>query len=352
MQSNQEETINFIQALEVSDEEKKVLIKRFKKMQKELTRSDFKLKRTMNDREIAINLLNTTIDDLQKKQEEVAEANHRLIQNKKEIEDKNILLLEQKELLEEQSEILQDHLRKLEISYQELEQFSYIASHDLKSPLRSIAGFAQLLRRKYLGKLGAEADEYIEFIVKGTVHMNEVIRDLLEYSKMGQNAPTFENVNLNEIMGIVVNNLQSELREKNVVLEVTEMPILKVHKTGIIQVFQNLIANGIKFQGIDQPKIIVRSEQRGNYWTFSIQDNGVGLDETYQEKVFLPFQRINGNQIKGTGIGLAICKKVVLMHKGEIWYTSKNQEGTTFYFSIFQQPVGNIAPAEIQNGRV
>lgn len=349
MQLNQEETIKLIYALDAPDEQKRVLLKRFKKMEKELTRSDFKLKRTMNDREIAINLLNTTIDDLQKKQEEVAEANYRLIQQKEEIENKNLLLLEQKELLEEQSETLQDHLHKLEISYQELEQFSYIASHDLKSPLRSIAGFAQLLRRKYLGKIGAEADEYIEFIVKGTVHMSEVIRDLLEYSKMGQNAPNFELINLNDIIGLVMDNLQSEMRENDVILEVTEMPTLRVHKTGIIQIFQNLIANAIKFQDISRPKVIVKSEQKGNYWKFSVQDNGIGLDEAYQEKVFLPFQRITGNKIKGTGIGLAICKKVVLMHKGEIWYTSKNQEGTTFHFTIYQQPIGNIAPSEIQN---
>jgi len=311
---------NMIRSLDISDEQKRNLLKAAKKTEKQVTRLDFQLKRTKNDREIAINLLNASIEDLEEKQNELADANDQLSA--------------QKELLEIQSKDLQNHFDKLENSYQELEEFSYIASHDLKSPLRSIAGFAQLLKRKYGSQLGAEADEYINFIVKATVHMGEVIRDLLEYSKMGKSNLAFESTSINDIIGNVIENLQAEIQLNNAIIEIGEMPTLLVYRTGIAQVFQNLISNAIKFRKEEQPFIKIESCYCDGVWKFSVADNGIGLDESFQKKVSLPFQRIEGSKIKGTGIGLAICKKVILLHKGDIGYTSNVGEGTTFYFSI------------------
>jgi light-regulated signal transduction histidine kinase (bacteriophytochrome) len=312
-----------IRALDISDEQKKIMLKEFKKTQKQIIRLDFQLKRTKNDREIAMNLMNKSIEDLEEKQNELATANQ--------------LLSKQKQLLEEQSKDLQNHLEQLEISYRELEQFSYIASHDLKSPLRSIAGFAQLLKRKYGSKLGEEADEYINFIVKATVHMNEVIRDLLEYSKMGKNTIEFEETNMNDMLESILEHLQAEIQQNNAIIEMGQMPILKIHKTGISQVFQNLISNAIKFRKDEAPHIKISAFLKNGLWQFSVSDNGIGLDESYQKKVFMPFQRIDNNKIKGTGIGLAICKKIVLLHKGNIWFESKIDQGTTFHFTIGNQ---------------
>ncbi len=314
---------NMIRSLDISDEQKRMLLKEYKQTQKQITRLDFQLKRTKNDREIAINLLNTSIEDLEEKQNELAKANK--------------LLSEQKQLLEEQSKNLQEHFNKLENSYQELEQFSYIASHDLKSPLRSIAGFAQLLKRKYGSELGEEADEYIDFIVKATVHMGDVIRDLLEYSKMGKSNLLFELTDMNEVIKTIIQNLRADIEQSKAIIEIDNLPTLAIHRTGIAQVFQNLIGNAIKFKGDASPIIKIKCEQHNNAWQFSIEDNGIGLDESFKNKVFLPFQRINGDKVKGTGIGLAICKKVILLHRGDIWYTSKKGEGTTFYFTLIEQ---------------
>lgn len=303
-----------VQALDIDEKQKRDLLEEVKKTQKQVTRLDFQLSRTKNDRNIAVNLLNLSIEDLEKQQ---------------------TLLSEQKLLLETQAKDLQVSLEKLEQSYQELEQFSYIASHDLKSPLRSIAGFAQLLQRKYKKEINEEADEYIDFIVKATVHMGNVIRDLLEYSKTGKSDLPFEETDINDVIADVLENLQVEIQNSNAIIEIGEMPTLNIYQTGIIQLFQNLISNAIKFkQAPTSPYIKISASRKDNIWQFSVTDNGIGLDEEFQEKVFLPFQRIYGNKAKGTGIGLAICKKVVLLHKGDIWFNSKLNEGSTFHFTI------------------
>jgi light-regulated signal transduction histidine kinase (bacteriophytochrome) len=303
-----------IHSLNIDDKQKRDLLDEVKKTQKQATRLDFQLNRTKNDRDIAVNLLNVSIEDLEKQQTQLSE---------------------QKLLLETQSKDLQASLKKLENSYKELEQFSYIASHDLRSPLRSIAGFAQLLQRKYKGEINQEADEYIDFIVKATVHMGNVIRDLLEYSKTGKSDLPFDVTDISNLINDVLGNLQAEIDYSNAVIEIGEMPTLNIYQTGITQLFQNLISNAIKFKQPDvAPFIKISASNKDNIWQFSIADNGIGLDEEFQEKVFLPFQRIYGNKVKGTGIGLAICKKIVLLHRGDIWYNSKPNEGSIFHFTI------------------
>lgn len=336
MESDLEKLRNTINSLVFDEASKDALLRDLAKVNKRAVKVDFQLKRSIKDSHIAKNLLVKTIEDLEKEQALLAEANDLLLSQKAEIENKNKILIEQKKLLENQSSTLKEQFEKLEASYHELEQFSSIASHDLKSPLRSIAGFSQLLKKQYKGKLDERADEYIDFIVKSITHMDNVIRDLLEYSQMGKNDLDYEAVDFNEILYFVQSNLQTEMMQSEAEILFEYLPTIRAYETGIIQVFQNLISNAIKFKGNKRPKIKISAQKKGKQWVFSVGDNGIGLDTAYQEKVFLPFQQVEGNKIKGTGIGLAVCKKIVLMHKGEIWYEANPEGGTIFHFSICQ----------------
>jgi light-regulated signal transduction histidine kinase (bacteriophytochrome) len=221
------------------------------------------------------------------------------------------------------------------MSYEELEQFSYIASHDLKSPLRTIASYAQLMQRRYGGKLGEDADEFLQYITSGARQMNEIIKDLLEYSFVQKQEDTFSVIDLNEVMEIVRFNLHMELSDANAILDIGPLPEkLNASKSAMIQLFQNLVGNAIKFHGEGQPEIRVAGKQEAGHWLFWVEDNGIGLDERFSKKVFLPFQRLVARDLPGSGIGLAICKKVVRLHRGDIWYESRPGGGTTFYFTI------------------
>lgn len=303
--------------------------------EKDLYRMDFQMKRILKDKFIIVNLLNKTIEDLKEQQAFIENVNQELSQQKAEIEKKNLELHLQKAVVEEQSEKLSENLEALAMSYKELEQFSYIASHDLKSPLRTIASYAQLLKRRYYKSIDKEADEFIEFIVKGTNQMNEIIRDLLEYSQSGRDK-AFDVIDLNDTLEMVQFNLQAEIQESQATIRYSDLPSLFVHKSGMLQLFQNLVGNAIKFRGNDPPLIIIDHAANRNTWQFTVSDNGLGMDESFQEKAFQPFQRIGYLDRPGTGIGLAICRKIVKMHKGDIWYQSQSGKGTAFHFTIAQ----------------
>ncbi len=317
--------------LSVSEAQKEELCAHGARFQKELGRLDFQMNRTLKDKSIVINLLNTTIDELRSQQ--------------KQTEASNIELQAQKRLVEEQSMKLAENLRMLEKSYAELEQFSYIASHDLKSPLRTIASYAGLLKRRYVGQLDPEAIDFVDYIVNGASHMNEIIRDLLEYAGITREQQ-FEELDLNETIGLVNQNLAAEIRETRASVDCQKLPVLAAHKTGMLQLFQNLVANAIKFRGNEPPAITIQCQERLRFWQFTVADNGLGLDESYQEKAFQPFQRINHLDRPGTGMGLAICHKIVKMHKGDIWFKSTPGNGTTFYFTISKDMRGNAALAK------
>ncbi len=319
MQSIYDEHIAFILSLSLPEETRSELLNYATKHNKEVQRFDFMLKRTIKDKAIMINLLNRSIDELRLRQEEVESTNREL--------------QHQKQLVEEQTAQLSEQLKMLEKSYAELEQFSYIASHDLKSPLRTIASYAGLLKRRYAGQLDAEAIEFVEYIVKGASHMNEIIRDLLEYAGLSKEGSA-EEVNFNEVAQIVVQNLATEIKESQAEIFIPELPTLNAYRTGIMQLFQNLVANAIKFKGDQPPVICIEVKERLKFWQFTVTDNGLGLDESYQQKAFLPFQRINHLDRPGTGMGLAICKKIAKLHKGDIWYKSEMGKGATFYFTL------------------
>lgn len=314
-----------LSVLSLSKEEKENFLQSiFPIVQEQQKRIDFFHTRMLKDKNIAINLLNQAIDDLQVKQEQIQQVNQTLVK--------------QKQLLETQSEQLRESLEKLEMSYEELEQFSYIASHDLRSPLRTIASYAQLLQRRYGNKLDQDGDEFLSFIVSGVKQMNSIISDLLDYSFIRDQKESFESIDFQEILGMVQFNLQSEIKESNALIEVGTLPDgLIASKSGMLQLFQNLIGNAIKFRGDRQPHIRISAQEENAQWQFTIADNGVGLDEQYANKVFLPFQRLEKNTLPGSGIGLAICKKIVKLHQGTIWYNSQPGEGTSFYFTISQE---------------
>ncbi len=253
----------------------------------------------------------------------------------------NNQLLQQKILLEEQSEKLTKNLHALQMSYSELELFAYVASHDLKSPLRNIGSYAQLLKRRYQGKLDADADEFIDFIVHNAQMMNSIITDLLVYSRVDRDKELVK-VNLNRLIELVRHNLREMIGENDAIIECGELPTLWVHRSNIVQLFQNLIENAIKFRAEHIPHITIAAHirEKDGFWQISVKDNGVGLDEQYHEKAFLPFQRINNRERPGSGMGLAICRKVVRLHGGEIWYHRNRHNhqngGTSFHFTIPQ----------------
>ncbi len=309
----------FIHTHAMPDVETHELLGHCSDLRKEFQRSDFQIKRTIKDKLIVTNLLNRTIDELRRQHTAVETTNEEL--------------RFQKQLVEEQSEKLAEQLHMLEKSYAELEQFSYIASHDLKSPLRTISSFAGLLKRRYFVQLDAEANEFIDYIVKAADHMNEVIKDLLEYSGINKETVA-ETIDVGEVLSLVMQNLGTEVNESNAQIVFGELPVIIGLRTGMMQLFQNLVANAIKFRSDAPPLIAIEGQSLENAWQFHVKDNGLGLDETYSEKAFLPFQRISYLDRPGTGMGLAICKKIVMRHNGTIWYKSEMGKGTCFSFTI------------------
>ncbi|MFK7936265.1 MAG: ATP-binding protein [Saprospiraceae bacterium] len=324
-----------ISLLDLPDIKKEALLAGLKQADKEYQRVDFSVKRTLKDKTIVVNLLEKTIEDLQIQQAYIEQTNQQLSEHQIEIEAKNKKLEVQKQLIEAHSHQLKENIEELENSYAELEQFSYIASHDLKSPLRTISGYARLLQRRYGRQLEGEANEFLTFIINGVKHMNDTICDLLEYSRAGKQEPHFVMTNLNQTIELVKFNLREEIESTNTQIIIrNELPKLFALKSGITQLFQNLIGNAIKFRSTHPPVITINALFQQTHWVVTVSDNGVGMDENFQHKAFQPFQRLNNIERPGTGMGLAICKKIVQMHNGTIRYASTNGAGTTFYITL------------------
>ncbi|KCZ72921.1 PAS domain S-box [Candidatus Methanoperedens nitroreducens] len=235
---------------------------------------------------------------------------------------------------------VQERTAELARSNAELEQFAYIASHDLQEPLRMISGFTQLLSRRYKGKLDRSADEFIDYIVDGTTRMQRMIEDLLAYSRVGTRGRPFELTNLEDVFDQAVTNLKVAIEENKATVTHDPLPNVMGDATQIIQLFQNLISNGIKFRKEEPPHVHVFARRKENEWVFSVKDNGIGIAPEFFEHLFQLFQRqYTRDEYPGTGIGLAICKKIVERHGGRIWAESEVGRGSTFYFTI---PVRNF----------
>jgi len=226
--------------------------------------------------------------------------------------------------------------QNLERSNNDLEQFAYVANHDLQEPLRMISSYTQLLERKYKDKLDRDANDYIRFVVDGAIRMQKLLNDLLEFSRINSPIKKIEQVAISTVLGQVISNLQQMITEHSALITNDDLPVVKVAESQILRVFQNLIENAIKFKKkTELPKIHISCKMQNNMYQFSITDNGIGMDMQYHDRVFIVFQRLHSvKEYPGTGIGLSICKRIVERHGGSIWFESKVNEGTTFYFTI------------------
>jgi PAS domain S-box-containing protein len=239
----------------------------------------------------------------------------------------------------EELKILHYQLKKtvdeLKRSNNELQQFAYAASHDLQEPLRMITSFSQLLERRYKDRLDKDAEEFIEFILQGAQSMKHLIDDLLIYAKVTMNPKEFEQVDFENVLNVVQSNLSVSIEENNATITHDPLPNVFADDSQMIQVFQNLIGNAIKFKGKNKPKIHISVQKCENEWKFALEDNGIGIDPENQEKIFEVFNRLHTREeYPGTGVGLSICQKIVERHFGQIWAESELGKGTTFYFTI------------------
>lgn len=214
---------------------------------------------------------------------------------------------------------LQARADELVRSNEELLQFAYVASHDLQEPLRTVSGFAQLLQRRYEGKLGPDADEYIGYVTAGVQRMKSLIEDLLAYSRVSRGSEPATPVDLNRVVDTALANLHGAITAASAAIRVGQLPTLPGNERQLVQLFQNLVGNAVKFRTEDIPKIEIGARQSGNDWIISVRDNGIGIDARHAEQVFVLFQRLNGrDKYPGNGIGLTICKKIVDLHRGRI----------------------------------
>lgn len=246
------------------------------------------------------------------------------------------LLVELRETNEKLEEKVRERTAELERSNRELEQFAYVVSHDLQAPLRSITGFLNLLARRYQGQLSTEADEFINFAVDGAERMKQMINDILAFSQVGTPQASFAAADSREILIQALAALQADIEESGAMVTHDELPTVAADGNQLAQLFQNLIGNALKYcQPGAPPCIHVAAEEKETAWEFRVHDHGIGIDPQHTDRIFQIFQRLHTRkESPGTGIGLAICKKIVERHGGRIWVESEPGQGSTFFFSL------------------
>ncbi|NGZ05361.1 MAG: PAS domain S-box protein [Magnetococcales bacterium] len=224
---------------------------------------------------------------------------------------------------------------ELERSNRDLQQFAHVASHDLQEPLRQVSGFAQLLARRYQGQLDAKAEQFIDYMVEGTQHMQELIEALLSFSRVQTHGGPLAEISCERVLDQVMRNLATAIAQSGATITRDRLPDIRADSFQLVRMFQNLISNAIKFRGAELPRIHVGVEEIEGFWRFSVRDNGIGIAERHRERIFIIFQRLHTRATHpGTGIGLAICKRIAERHGGTIWVESEPGQGSVFYFTI------------------
>jgi len=220
-------------------------------------------------------------------------------------------------------------------SNRDLEQFAYVASHDLQEPLRMVATYTELLAERYQGKLDANADKYIHYAMDGARRMQKLVHDLLAFSRVGRQGLAIESADCNVVLQATLLNLEATVRESGALVEYAQLPVVMADSSQLIQVLQNLIANAIKFRGVAPPLIRVSAEALAKDWVFSVADNGMGIAPDQVDNVFVIFRRLHTRaEYPGNGIGLSICKKIIEQHGGRIWFESEPGRGSSFRFTL------------------
>lgn len=248
---------------------------------------------------------------------------------------KNHELMVQGEHLRNLNQQLEQRTSELLRNVKELEKFAYVASHDLQEPLRTITSYIQLLQRKYKDTLDEEGNEFMQYIVSGSKRMKALINDLLEYSRINRAESLPEPVDCNDVVNEVLQNLHETIRDNKAKIQFEKLPVIQANRLQMVQLFQNLISNSIKFKGAGEPLVKITAKKIEGYYLFSVEDNGIGIKKEYSTKIFEIFQRLHSmQQYPGTGIGLAICMKIVQRYGGEMWMESEFGKGSTFNFTI------------------
>lgn len=271
------------------------------------------------------------------------ELDMRVRERTRELENALQKLKASDEDLRSANQALAKHAENLVKTNAELERFAYVSSHDLREPLRMVTSYLRLLSRRYMATLEPEAQEFIGYAVEGADRMDQLVRDLLEYGRLGERSKKLAEVDCNEVFDECVRTLHEAIVEADAVITSDTLPIITADKTQIGQLFQNLIANAVKFRSKEMPRIHVSAAAKSGESVFSVADNGIGIEPQYLERVFVIFQRLHTrSEYPGTGIGLAICKKIVDGHGGKIWAESEPGKGSTFFFTL---PISSASPA-------
>ena len=224
---------------------------------------------------------------------------------------------------------------ELQRSNDDLEQFAYVASHDLQEPLRMVSSYLDLLQNRCAGQLGTDAEQFIAFAVDGAGRMQQLIRDLLAYARLGQQALVLKSISSDTMLDAALDTLRFALKDSGAKVTRARLPTVRVDPAQIELLWRNLISNAIKFRGKKRPQVEIHADFRGDAWLFSVRDNGIGIEPKDVERIFTLFQRLHPRDVyMGTGIGLALCKRIVERHGGRIWVESQPGEGATFTFTL------------------
>ena len=285
---------------------------------------------TADDQELLTNIANVIVPTF-----ELQYVNQELQSRTRELEESRLAAVNMMQDIARAREDLAEQAELLKRSNADLEQFASVASHDLQEPLRAVSGYCQILQRNFADDLDPKAVGYINSAVEGAQRMQQLIDDLLTYSRIGREGTDLQLIDYNEVVEQAITRLKAPIEESNAAVDVGDLPMVKVESRQHVQLIQNLISNAIKYRGDDPPRIAISAETRDNDWVFTVCDNGIGIEPQFFERIFTIFQRLHTREeYSGTGIGLALCKRIVDRHNGRIWVESEPGKGSGFHFTV------------------